>query len=293
MEEDFKFNESNTEAATNTNNVNKKFTLIIVIAVALFFGLTVFIILSLIMNNKNKVNNTPKELEITSKEVRSLYNMVTFTELGTRNTKFMKESEVTIDNFTNYEKYNFALSLVKVSDFTETGQTNNGLHEYSIDKNKINEYMKTFFGTNVTYSTNSIIEHTYNFRKDNNNTGSLKYYPEENKYKIYFTSNKEEIPDTMENKRYFTKLYKAEEVNDQLTLYEKIVYTKCSKNTTNTYNCLLYRDYDRTIEVDEVKGLDEDSEIKFDEVKESNEIKYLFKKDVEGNYYFFSSKTNN
>ena len=42
----------------------------------------------------------------------------------------------------------------------------------------------------------------------------------------------------------------------------------------------------------EVKGLDEDSEIKFDELKESNEIEYKFKKDVEGKYYFLSSKTN-
>ena len=145
----------------------------------------------------------------------------------------------------------------------------------------------------ITYSTNSTIDYTFNFKKDNNNTGSLKYYPDESLYKIYFTSTKEEIPDTMENKRYYTKLYKAEELNDELTLYEKIVYTKCSKNTTNTYNCLVYRDYDRTIQIDEVKGLDEDSEIKFDELKESNEIEYMFKKDIEGKYYFLSSKTNN
>ena len=293
MEEDFKFNESNTEESTNTTEVNKKLTLIIIIGVAVFFGLTVFIILSVIMNNKNKVNNKPVEIEVTNKEVKRLYNMVTFTELGTRNTKFMKESEVTHDSFNNYEKYNYALSLAKASDFVATGETKDNLHEYSLDKNKMNEYIKTFFGNGITYSTNSIIEHTYNFKKDNNNTGSLKYYPDENKYKIYFTSNREEVPDTMENKRYYTKLYKAVELNDELTLYEKIVYTKCSKNSTNTYNCLVFRDYDRTIQVDEVKGLDEDSEIKFDEIKESNEIEYKFKKDIEGKYYFLSSKTNN
>lgn len=292
MEEDFKFNESNTEESTNTTEVNKKLTLIITSAVAVFFGLTVFIILTVIMNNKNKVNNQPVEIEITNKEVKRLYNMVTFTELGTRNDKFMKESEVTHDSFNNYEKYKYALSLAKANDFVATGKTQNGLNEYSLDKKKMNNYITTFFGSGITYSTNSTIDYTFNFKKDNNNTGSLKYYPDESLYKIYFTSTKEEIPDTMENKRYYTKLYKAEELNDELTLYEKIVYTKCSKNTTNTYNCLVYRDYDRTIQIDEVKGLDEDSEIKFDELKESNEIEYKFKKDVEGKYYFLSSKTN-
>lgn len=292
MEEDFKFNESNTEESTNTSEVNKKLTLIIISSVAVFFGLTVFIILTVIMNNKNKVNSTPVEIEITNKEVKRLYNMVTFTELGTRNDKFMKESEVTHDSFSNYEKYKYALSLAKSSDFVATGQTKNGYHEYSLDKNKMTNYIKTFFGNGITYSTNSMIEHTFNFKKDNNNTGNLKYYPDENMYKIYFTTTKEEIPDTMENKRYYTKLYKAEELNDELTLYEKIVYTKCSKNTTNTYNCLVFRDYDRTIQIDEVKGLDEDSDIKFDELKESNEIEYKFKKDIEGKYYFYSSKTN-
>ena len=96
----------------------------------------------------------------------------------------------------------------------------------------------------------------------------------------------------MENKRYFTKLYKAEKINDELILYEKIVYAKCAKNSTNTYNCILYRDYDRTIQIDEVKGLDEDSSITFDEIKESNEIQYTFKKDGSGKYSFLSSKTN-
>lgn len=292
MKEDFKFNESNTEEGTNTEEVNKKFTLIIVVAVAIFFGLTIFIILSLIYSKNNRENNKPIELNIEEKQVRTLYNMVTYKKLGERTNKFMTESNITIDNFSNYEKYECALSLTKKTDFKLTGNKDNNTYEYYIDKNVLNHYMELYFGKGVNYSTNSSITNTYNFMIDGKNTGTLTYSPDDARYKIYFNSYKEETPDIMENKRFYSKLYKAEKIHDEINLYEKIVYTKCSKNNTNTYNCILYRDYDRTIQIEELKGIEEDSTIKFDEIKEGNEIVYTFKEDLEGNYYFYSSKTN-
>ncbi|MBQ6476879.1 MAG: hypothetical protein IJI43_00340 [Bacilli bacterium] len=290
--EEIKFNESNTESSKHDNTANKKLTNIVVITVAILFGLTVFIIMNILFNKDNNTNKTTS-ISIDSKEVKGLYNIVTFKELGMRTSKFMESPQITRESLSNYGKYTLALSLANENDFKETGKTNNKLKEYALDKDKLDEYMKKFFGSSINYSINSSVEHTFNFEKDGYNTGTLEYNQDDGKYLIYFTKKVNEVPNTLENNRFFAELYKAEKVGDSINLYEKIVYTACTKNPTNNYNCKLYKDYNRSEYIDTLKGIDASTtKINFDDIKETSEIIYTFKKDID-NYYFSSSKSLN
>ena len=132
---DIKFGK-NISKKRSSSRANKKFTTIVVIGVAVLFGVTFFIIFNLIFNRKEPVEPVSNELALDDERVVALYDRVKYGARGPRYYKFVSEPSVTEKNFTNYEKFYYALSLTETNDFRETGTNNEaGIVEYYISGN--------------------------------------------------------------------------------------------------------------------------------------------------------------
>lgn len=275
------------------NVANKKFTAIVITVVSILCGLLVFIIVYIIFNPKAKPPEKNTSIDLGNQTVQELYNNVKYGMNGVRYEKFIKEPNVTIDDFTNYEKYYYALSFIKDSDFQDTGTNNDSKTEiYSLSNDKISSYMRKFFGDDITYDKKTSIVYTFSqVNKMNKNTGTLKYDDTSKKYTIVFTSRQPIRIQTLASKKFYSKLVKATQVNEnEIELVEDIIYTKCSQNQSKTYSCTLYKDYENTVRIGEKIGVSADTEMNYDEYEDHTQIIYRFKKSMEGNYVFKSSK---
>ncbi len=276
-----------------TNIANKKFTTIVITTVSILCGILVFVIVYLIFNPKEKPEEINTSIDINNQTVQELYKNITYGMNGIRYEKFIKEPRVTLDDFSNYEKYYYALSFIKDSDFQDTGSNNQSKTEiYSLSSDKIASYMRKYFGDDVTYEKKSSIVYTFQqVNKMNKNTGTLKYDDTNKKYTIVFTSRQPIRFQTLASKKYFAKLAKANQVKeDEIELIEDIIYTRCDQNQSRTYSCNLFKDYENTVRIGEKVGVSADTEIDFEEFENHTQIIYRFKKSMEGNYVFKSSK---
>ena len=287
---DIKFGK-NISKKKSSSRANKKFTTIVVIGVAVLFGVTFFIIFNLIFNRKEPVEPVSNELALDDERVVALYDRVKYGARGPRYYKFVSEPSVTEKNFTNYEKFYYALSLTETNDFRETGTNNEaGVVEYYISSAKVQQYMQEFFGDGVKYVTATSLNYTFDFVKGDKNTGQLKYNADKKRYTIYFTDNLENEPQNIENTKVYGELSSAKTDGDKIIIKEKVIFPKCSKNASNTYDCIIYRDYENTVKIDEAIGQDPNHVFKPSEYESANVVTYTFKPNARGSYSFESSK---
>lgn len=293
-EEDEENNTFENDVDNNKNNLaNKKFSLIVIITVSVVCGLIVFFIFYAIFNPRGKVKEVNSNLDLASSTVEELYRNVTYGMNGLRYEKYIKEPSVTLKDFTNYEKYYYALSYVQSNDFQDSGTNTESKTEiYTLSSDKVSNYMRKYFGDDVTYEKRTAIPYTFlEVNKLNKNTGTLKYDDTTRKYSIVFTSQEPRRNQPMMTRKFFAELTKATQVNEnEIELVENILYTRCSLNQSKTYSCTLYKDYENTVRIGEKIGVSNDSEINFDDYKGHSKIIYRFKKSSEGNYVFASSK---
>lgn len=301
MNDEFEFKEDNFSddfnfeqniAKKKNNTANKKLSWIITIAVALFFGITIFIIFSLIFKKDNKQQEGNKPLDITNEGVLELYDKMTYGMNGVRYEKLIKEPNVSIDSLTNYDKFYYALSFVRENDLRETGNKDDkGLIEYSISKDKINSFMINYFGNDVKYSSDTTIKYTFPFKKENMNTGTLKYDNANNRYNIYFNEYVEPVKQDISNKVAFYELSSAETDGENVILKEKIIYPVCTINEDKvTYNCTVYRDFEHTVNIGEVKEVEKNYNFNLSNYNDCNIIEYKFTKNIDSYHVFNSSK---
>ena len=290
MNDDFNF--ENNIAKKRNNAANKKFSWIITIAVALFFGITIFIIFSLVLKKDNNEEKQNKELDITNEAVLELYDKMTYGVNGVRYEKLIKEPNVSIDSLTNYDKYYYALSFVKENDLRETGNKDSkGIIEYYISQDKINSFMINYFGNDVKYSSDTTIKYTFPFTKENMNTGILKYDSTNKRYTIYLTEYVAPVPQNVSTKIAYYELDSANTDGENVILHEKIIYPVCTINSDKvTYNCIVYRDFQHTVTIGEVKEVEKDYKFNLSNYNDANEIEYTFTKNIDGYHVFNSSK---
>ncbi len=286
------FNFENNIAKKKNNTANKKFSWIITIAVALFFGITIFIIFTIIFKKDDSKTPQKKSLDITSEGVLELYDKMTYGMNGVRYEKLIKEPNVSIDAMTNYDKYYYALSFVREKDLRETGNKNEkGLVEYSISKDKINSFMINYFGNDVKYSADTTIKYTFPFKKADMNTGTLKYDNTNKRYTLYLDEYVAPVTQDITNKIAFYQLDSAETDGENVILNEKIIYPVCTPNADKvTYNCTVYRDYDHTVTIGEVKEVDKNYNFNLSNYSDCNIITYKFTKNIDSYHVFNSSK---
>ena len=278
-------------AKKKSSRANRKFTTIVVVGVALLFGVTFFIIFTLIFNRKEPEQPVSNDLSLDDERVVALYDRVKYGTTGQRYHKFVSEPSVTEKNFTNYEKFYYALSLTDTSDFRETGTNNEaGAVEYYISGNKVQQYMQEYFGDGVKYVTATSLNYTFDFVKEDKNSGQLNYNADKKRYTIYFTDKVEDEAQNIETIRVYGELSSAKLDGDKIVIKEKVIFPKCNKNASNTYDCIIYRDYENTVKIDEAIGQDPNHVFKPSDYESANVVTYTFKPNARGSYSFESSK---
>ena len=147
--------------------VQSKLPLILIIILSLLVGFGVFFVSKSLFGPKKDPKPAERQkLSLNESNVEILYSYVTYGTKNTRNDKFIKNKEVTLESFTNEEKFYYALQFADVDDFEFNGEMNeNNQKIYIISNTKIKNYMTRFFGSKVTYSTDDTI--TYPFRNTN------------------------------------------------------------------------------------------------------------------------------
>lgn len=291
---DFKIEDGDISSGKNSNN--SKLPLIIVIVGSLIVGLLVFLISSLFFREKPVQVDTPKSkpLSLTEENVEILYDYVTYGTRNKRNDKFLKESHVTLQNFTNQEKLYYALQFAQVEDFVSTNKVDeNNLNIYKISSTKINNYMKRFFGSQVTYKMDEVLIYPFSFRIGGKNVGILKPSANGDGYDVVFTELQEDYqPELVEP--FYSELVAAQKNPDgSYELTEKVVFTEVKKEN-DIYTISIYKDYQHTDLIEKKMNQTEETlaqnPIKITNYKDkATTIKYLFK--ISGTMLYFDSST--
>lgn len=300
---DFKIGEDFVEEDKKDNNSKKdnsinKF-IIIGAAIVLTF-LVVFLLLNGIFNPKNKTVKktnvlTSEKKPLFESNVKILYGYVTYSTSGPRYDIFVKNNKVTLDTFTEEEKYYYALQYVQVEDFEFTGKYDTDKNKiYSISNRKIKKYMEYFFGKGVKYSTDIVVQYPFSFSINDNNVGTLKYNAEEDTFETIF-EKEETYEDNSIIDPYLGKLVEAyKEPDGGYRLVEKVIYIDVKPQTDGKYEVIISKDYDhKNIIESSIDQTKEDIEkITVDKyIDQAATITYNFKiKEPSNILYFYSSE---
>ena len=242
---DFKIGDDITEGNKKNNSV---VPIIIIVVMAIIIGLIVFFISNAIFGVKEPKEEAPvsTQLSITDENVKILYQYVTYGIKGERNTKFIKEKNVTIDSFTNEEKFYYALQFAKVEDFKVIDKEDEKNRKvYRLYHETVKEYMQRFFGGSVQYSSDISLVYPFSFRINGNNVGYITEVDEDG-FDVVFDGLEEDIISSNIVEPYYSELVAAyKEPDGTYRLEEKIIYTDV-KEEEGIYTVNIYKDYEKT-----------------------------------------------
>ncbi len=281
--------EQNSEVVLNRLKKKRKIAIIIVVIVSILIGLTTFIVSNLIFNREQPPEVIDYSVDLKNENVQILYQYVTYGTKGLRNDKFAKEDKVVLDNFSNEEKFYYALQFAQVDDFEFTGEINAEKNKvYLITDRKIKKYMQLFFGPNVKYKNDLTISYPFSFRINGMNVGNMKYSENRGGFETTFTTfqadiKKEDITNNIEGE--LVKAYS--DAKNKLYLEEKVVYITQTKNPDNTYKIDIYKDNNKTILVDTKTVSNLEEKIDLSKYNNTTTIKYSF--GLNGSVYYFES----
>lgn len=301
---DFKIGEDiedeNKESEVKKDNSKLKTIIIVVFAIIVF--LVVFLALNSVLNPKTKAKPTNTQVvtsekkPLTERNVKILYNYVTYNANGgVRYDIFVKNKKVTIDTFTEDEKYYYALQYAQVEDFEYTGNKDeNGNKIYSISERKIKKYMEYFFGKGVKYSTDITIKYPFSFSINDKNVGIITYNKETSSYDTIFQMDNDTKEEYIVDP-YMGKLVEAyKEPDGGYRLVEKVIYVYVKEQSDGKYEVTISKDYEhKSIIESSIDQTEEDlKKIKVDKyIDKAATITYNFKiKEPSNVLYFYSSE---
>lgn len=277
---------------------NKKFPIkkLGVIGGALLVGLGVYLVSMLVFGEKtNKTNpaGVSLKLDLENTVVKDAYSMVTYGRTDTKMNKYVKEQAVALADFSNYEKFYYAFSLVQKDHLYDTKLTSNSKKIYGIKDQDVDKLMKAYFGEKVAYLKQGTIPITLPFTMDDGNYLELIYSASDKAFssviaKKDVTEVKALVP------TYLTQLESATQQEDgTLQLVERIIYLT-SSITGETIQYSVYRDFEHTMPIVRNKETTSSQlatkpiDMK-DYIDKSNVITYTFKKSGDS-YYFYQSE---
>ena len=277
---------------------NKTIAIVVVVILSLVIGLCVFLGSNAIFNPNGKEKETPTsiQLDLKNENVDILYHYVTYGTRNKRNDKFIKNSSVTIKDFTNEEKLYYALQFAQPEDFVFSKKYNDKEQKiYNFSKIKLDDYIKRFFGDGVVYSTEGTLTYPFSFRINGQNVGIMTYSQTKRAYETVFDGLQEDIKSTDPIEPYYTKLVSAEQnLDNSITIKEKIIYTELEQNG-DSYMLSVYKDYNKASIIERKQNVTLE-DLKKNPIKVDNyinncaTIEYTFKVGLSNNYYFASSK---
>ena len=224
--------------------------IIIIVVIALIVGFGVFFIPnSLIGGKKEEKVEEPKEtpLLLTEENVEILYDYVTYGVNNKRNDKFLKEPKVTLDSFSNQEKFYYALQFAQPEDFIFTEKlTEDKKKIYNISDNTIKNYMQRFFGGKVTYNNSVTLTYPFSFSINGQNVGIMTPNATTGGLDTIFDGVEKPKEETDVVQPYYYALTAAyKEPDGTYKLEEKVIYTRVEEKE-GTYIIYLYKDYAQT-----------------------------------------------
>lgn len=219
------------------------FSILVVIIVSLSVGFIVYFVCNAIFVKKPPEPEpiTRENLNLSEENVKILYNYVTYGTKGERNSKFLVEKNVTIDSFSNQEKYYYALQFVQQGDFENTGRTDTaGNKIYKLYSETIREYMQRFFGGSVSYTNDITMTYAFRFKMDGKNVGEITASADGDGLDVAFNGLEGASPNPV--KPYYGELVAAyKEPDGTYTLEEKVVYAE-AKEEQGVYSIYIYGD---------------------------------------------------
>lgn len=281
--------EQNSEVVLNRLKKKRKIAIIIVVIISILIGLTTFLVSNLIFNREQPPEVVDYSVDLKDENVQILYQYVTYGTKGLRNDKFAKEDKVVLDNFSNEEKFYYAMQFAQVDDFVFTGEINEEKNKvYLITDKKIKKYMQLFFGPNVKYKNDLSLAYPFSFRINGMNVGEMKYSENRGGFETTFTTfqadiKKEDITNNIEGEL----LNAYSDAKNKLYLEEKVVYITQTKNPDNTYKIDIYKDNNKTILVDTKTVSNLEEKIDLSQYNNTTTIKYTF--GLNGSVYYFES----
>ena len=271
--------------------------IIIVILLAVAIGLIIFYITNPLFNEPQE-GPYVQELQLTDNNVRILYNYVSYSADGNRNDVFVMNSSVTKENMPSKDKLYYALQFASPEDFVSTGKKDDDNNQiFNISDNKVDSYMKRFFGNSVTYSKVKKMDYTLNFSEDHKYIGTLTYSYDNKGYDTILNKIDEEDDEEEYVKPFYGKLVKASLFEDQtMELQEKVIYTKVLEDD-DLYTIKVYGDlhYHNLIETRNnlTKSQLKNSVFNMNEyMNEASTVTYTFKTENDKYYFYGSNLTN-
>ena len=299
---DFKIGDEieNEETEPSKLKVKSRLPIIIVTIIALIVGLGVFFLSNSLFGPKNPKPQTISRQRLSLKEsnVEILYSYITDCNSGKGLELFVKEPKVTLDKFTNEDKFACALQFAEPEDFEFDGKykeneiTTIKQKIYVIPESKIRKYMVRFFGNKVTYKKDEEINHLFNFQINGNNYGTLKYSNKENGYETTFDRvNSPAIIKEIDD--YYTELIDAyKELDGTYTLEEKVIYPVVERTDMDNYTLTIYKDYEHKKMIEKKSNVTKEDLKKID-VKnyKSQAATITYKFGLNGNVLYFESSS--
>ena len=271
--------------------------IIIVVLLALAIGLIIFYITNPLFNEPQE-GPFVQELQLSDNNVRILYNYVSYSVDGSRNDVFVMNSSVTKENMPSKDKLYYALQFASPEDFVSTGKRDDDNNQiFNNSDNKVDAYMKRFFGNNVTYSKVKKMDYTLNFSDEHKYVGTLTYSYDNKGYDTILNKIDEEDDEKVYVQPFYGKLVKASLFEDQtMELQEKVIYTKVLEDD-DLYTIKVYGDLHYHNLIETRNNLTEsqlkNSVFNMNEyVNEASTVTYTFKTEDE-KYYFYSSNLTN
>lgn len=300
---EFKIGEDFVEEENQNNDKkdNGVLKLIIIVVLAIITFIVVFLALNAILNPKKKdvkTNDvvTSEKRPLTESNVKTLYNYVTYNARGgVRYDIFVKNKKVTLDTFSEDEKYYYALQYAQAEDFSYTGKVDDNNNKiYAISVRKISKYMEYFFGKGVKYDTDMTIKYPFSFSINDKNVGIMKYNASTSSFDTVF------VKDDMPKEEYIVEPYMGKlveaykDADGGYRLVEKLIYVYVKKQADGKYEVIISKDYEHNNIIESsIDQTEEDlKKIKIDKyINKAATITYNFKiKETSNILYFYSSE---
>ena len=284
-----------------------KLKLSTVIIIFIIFILIIGAIGFFVYSQNNRINtekqeteimeNTIGEISIDDKEVQDAYKRIlkynNIFDTNSFQESFYKDTKVMYDNLTDAERMVSIVQYIKDKP-TSTVEINSFI-------NKSKKYDKTVLGENTTaklYSKQLLEDNTNKiFGKDSNsiswvsrdnNCGHIYDYIDGQYYSYNYQGGGFGCP-----ARAVSKLTKAERDNDSIYLYDEYIYIYDVPNQDSSITTYYYTSSSKTEQIGTEKNSnseESDSSILTRYEGKAQNYKHTFKKDNEGNYYWYSSE---
>lgn len=278
------------------SNPSQMIKIAVLVVIVIVLGLSVYFISSLFFKGDNKNEPTvgiSDTLSIDDPEVEAIYDLVTYGRDNNTLNKYLKEQSVILKDFSNYEKFYYALSLLKEKELKEIKNSDTTTQkQYYISDADMDQLMKSYFGDKVEYLKQGTLPIILSPGFDAGNTLSLKYNINKERYET--TLSKTDVATAGLIPVAFYGLESATRSDDgMITLVERVVYITSSVNN-NLVSYQVYLDYNHTMLIDSQTNIAleeyQKEPLSIDNYMEKgNIITYKFKEN-NGEYYFYQSK---